>query len=343
MKYPLFKVSMRDTVIEPLTKTLLSGYIGEGPKVKQFEEELSNYIGSCVTTNSCTAAIQMAAELIDVRDKVVISTPATCTATNIALLNAGAKIVWADVDAKTGNISGESIYDLMYNDHHKPAAIACVHYGGKLCSNGILTFEVPVIEDCAHRFYRGLGGYQCYSFQAIKFLTTVDGGALVCPDEVSTKRAQLMRWFGIDRETGNSMRCMNPIYEAGHKFHMNDVNATIGLEQLKTAWKNVAIHQRNAKKYCEAFGTDFDPTCDYWIYVYHAEEKEKFIEHMAKDGIATSIVHGRNDVHPIFKKSRRHLPGVDEFYRTQVAIPVGWWLSEEDIDFIINAVRRYKP
>lgn len=279
--------------------------------------------------------------MIDVRGKKVISTPATCTATNIALKNAGAEIVWADVDSVTGNIDINSVYKTFYN-HENVVAIACVHYGGALCDKRLFNLELPLIEDCAHRFNSSLGGYECYSFQAIKFMTTVDGGALVCPNDVDRERARLMRWFGIDRKAGGSMRCMNPVYEKGFKFHMNDVNATIGIEQLKYTENNVNKHKENAKRYCESFDMEYRKDSDYWLFVIHVNDRDEFIEYMNENGVMTSTVHGRNDLHPIFKRPRKHLPGVDSFYKTQVAIPVGWWLTDNDIDKITELVKKWK-
>jgi dTDP-4-amino-4,6-dideoxygalactose transaminase len=102
---PLFQVLMPDSVIEPLKETLKSGYIGEGPRVKEFEAALAPWLGNdkILSLNSCTSAIQLALRLAGVGPgDEVISTPMTCTATNMPILAMGAKIVWSDIDPWTG-------------------------------------------------------------------------------------------------------------------------------------------------------------------------------------------------------------------------------------------------
>ena len=130
---PLFKVFIPESVIEPLCKVLLSGYIGEGPRVEEFERQLGPWFANdnVLTVNSGTSALQLALRLANVGyGDEVVSTPMTCSATNEPILAMGAKIIWADIDAWTGNIDPK---DVARKITPKTKAIMCVHWGGYPC------------------------------------------------------------------------------------------------------------------------------------------------------------------------------------------------------------------
>lgn len=358
---PLFRVFMPESVMEPLRRTLFSGFIGEGPRVEEFERKLGPWFGSerVLALNNGTAALQLALRLAGVGPgDEVISTPMTCSATNLPVLALGAKIVWADIDPWTGTIDPGSVVEKVTP---RTRAIICVHWGGYPCDldelNALATGRgVALIEDACHAFgsiYRGrpIGAHSdfaCFSFQAIKELTTVDGGALVCKSGADFKRGRLMRWYGIDRDAAREdLRCETDIKEYGYKFHMNDVSATIGIEQLKHVEENIRLHRRHAARYDEAFRGlaslrplryEADRSSAHWLYTVRVKDRLGFAAHMRDHGIVVSQVHARNDTHTVFRESRVELAGVDEFSAEQVSIPVGWWLNEEDLRHIIGAV-----
>ena len=362
---PLFRVFMPETVVEPLRKVLLSGYVGEGPRVEEFEHQLAPWFGSdnVLALNNGTAALQLALRLANVGyGDEVISTAMTCTATNEPILVMGAKIVWADIDPWTGNIDPK---DVVRKITPKTKAIMCVHWGGYPCDLDELNIiaaehDLKLIEDACHAFgstYHGkpIGSHSdfvCFSFQAIKEMTTVDGGALVCKSKQDRERGRLLRWYGIDRKSKRrDLRCEDDILEYGYKFHMNDVTAVIGLEQLKYVDDNIDKRLRNAAKYDQTFKNleavkplryknDRSGSC--WLYTVRAKNRQKFMEHMKNAGITVSQVHARNDKHTMFRDFRTQLPGVDEFTSEQVSIPVGWWLSDKDLAHVINAVLEYE-
>ncbi len=345
---PLFKVFMPESVMAPLKEVLMSGYIGEGEQVKKFENALVPWFNNAnvVTTNCGTSAIQLALRLSGVGPgDEVITTPMTCTATNMPILALGAKVVWADIHPWTGNIEPRSV---KHKITEKTKAVICVDWGGYPCDFAELNYVtekagVKLIEDACHGFgsiyhSRMTGShcdFSCFSFQAIKHITTVDGGALTCKRHDDYKRAKLLRWYGIDRTaTNRALRCENDITEYGYKFHMNDVAATIGLEQLKYASKTIAKHRENAAVYDEISGAlDYtnDRKSSYWLYTLRVDDRPEFIAYMRNKGIATSAVHARNDIHTIFKDSRADLPGVDEFSAENVCIPVGWWVKNPEM------------
>lgn len=362
---PLFKVFMPESVMGPLRTTLFSGFIGEGPRVEEFERELGPWVGSerVLTLNNGTAALHLALRLAGVRPgDEVVSTPMTCSATNMPVLALGAKVVWADIDPWTGTVDPVSVAAKI---SPRTRAIICVHWGGYPCELDELNElaaerGVALIEDACHAFgstYRGRpvgahSDYVCFSFQAIKELTTVDGGALVCRSPADFERGRLLRWYGIDRRAPREdLRCEADILEHGYKFHMNDVNATIGIEQLKYVAENIRRHRGHAARYDEAFRglaslrplrSSTDRSSAHWLYTVRVRDRRAFAAHMRDSGVVVSQVHARNDRHTVFTESRAELPGVDEFAAEQVSIPVGWWLKDADLRRIIDAVLEYE-
>ena len=363
---PLFKVFMPESVMDPLRDVLFSGYIGEGPRVEEFERALAPWVGNdnALALNNGTAALHLALRLANVGyGDDVISTPMTCSATNVPILAMGANIIWADIDPWTGTIDPS---DVIKKITAKTKAIICVHWGGYPCDldelNAIATQHgIKVIEDACHAFgstYHGkpIGSHSdfvCFSFQAIKEMTTIDGGALLCKSKTDCERGRLLRWYGIDRRMKQKdLRCETDIAEFGYKFHMNDVTAVIGIEQLKYVRKNLKKHHAHASQYNETFTNSKaarllhyknDRSSSYWLYTIQVQHPHQFIEYMKNAGITASQVHARNDTHTAFKDFKTDLPGVNEFASKQVSIPVGWWLSEEDVLMIINAVKNYVP
>ena len=194
-------------------------------------------------------------------------------------------------------------------------------------------------------FARGILVHNCWSFQAIKFLTTGDGGALLVPTE-QRDRAELLRWYGLDRKTKSEFRCDQNIKEAGYKYHMNDIAATIGLGNFDEAHENRQQNIENAKMYSESF-SDLpitvpppDDQCPFWIYSLITGNRSSLQEHLGDMGIESSQVHASCDRHDVMRWDEP-LNGVFSFDLSQLAIPVGWWLTDPEKELIIASVRSY--
>jgi dTDP-4-amino-4,6-dideoxygalactose transaminase len=288
-----------------------------------------------------------------------------CTATNEPVLERGADIIWADVKPDTGEIDPDSVELRIRHADEKVSAIICVHWGGYPCDLDSLNeigarYGIPVIEDAAHAFgavYKGrligsVSRFTSFSFQAIKQLTTVDGGLLTCAEQDDYERGKLLRWYGICREGRSGFRCEPDIREPGYKFHMNDVNATIGIVQLRHVDEVLAAHRGNALFYdmelSDVAGVEVphrfpDRASSYWLYTILVDGGVKEFEgFMGERGVQVSPTHKRNDVHTMMAAFRgASLPGVDEFERRQVSIPVGWWVSPDDRVRVVEAVKEW--
>lgn len=339
-----------------VNKVLKSGFVGQGPVVEEFEAALKYHLkfDYGVTVNSCTSAIWLGLYLAGVRpNSYVISTPMTCLATNSVPYQMGAKILWADVD-EFGNMDPKSIEDLLGEFSPNVKAILTVDWGGLPCDyDELRCFNVPIVEDAAHAFmatYKGrpitqdCGDFVCYSFGPIKHLTSIDGGLLVTPEK-DYQRAKLLRWFGLDRETGvDAMRCYLDTPEGiGFKFHMNDFNAAVGLSNIDAGRWSVLKHRENAAYYDKRFkGTSLaldwpkDRESSFWLYNIFVESPLRFAEFMKEKGIMASQVHRRNDTFKPFLKWQRQLPNLDKFYSKMTALPVGWWLSAHEREYIAD-------
>lgn len=361
---PLFKVHTPPNIGNKIQEVFDAGTITEGEYSDKFEKDFGYYVNNqnCSLVNSCTSALTLAYKLSDLGvDDEIITTPMTCMATNEPAHLTGAKLVFADIDPTTGNIDPQSIKKRLTK---KTKAIVAVHWAGQPfeiydIQNIIKNYnpKIKLIEDAAHALgasymNKPIGShsdYVCFSFQAIKHLTTVDGGAICSLSDVDDARIKKIRWFGLDRKYPGS-RWEQDIIESGYKFHMNNVNAIIGLEQMKYLDFIISSHKKNGKLYDEKINNSkiiklrrtTNSESSYWIYSLLVDDKEKFKQHLLREGIASDVVHVRNDRYSVFNSFKQQdLQGTDFFCDKMINIPVGWWLSEDDVKKIINVVNSY--
>ena len=297
-------IAPKEEMMPALEEILYSGYIAMGEAVGNFETKFGNYIDNerVLALNSGTAALHIALCLLNVGNgDEVISTAMTAEPTNTTIALTGAKVVWADVDVKTGLLDPESVRKKITE---KTKAIMLVHYAGMVCNmdefNKISEeFNVPIIEDTAHALgskYKGkmVGSnsrFTCYSFQAIKHLTTVDGGAISFLNDEDMDEAAKLRWFGLNKKV-----TLIPYYE------------------------------------------NTEPS--YWLYTLKVENRDDFCRMLKDAGIEASQLHHRSDTHSVFQQSKCDLPALDQFYSEFVHIPCGWWVSDEDRERIVDLIKR---
>lgn len=357
---PLVKTSIppKEQLMPVLEKVLYSGYVAQGEQVEQFERAFEKYIGGghSLTLNSGTAALHIALILAGVQEESeVISTALTAEPTNVAIKMTGARIRYADIDPDTGTLLPESV-EAAINQHTK--AIMLVDYAGIPVNVSAFQaisekYNIPVIHDAAHALgakYNGLKTgnhfpFTIFSFQAIKHLTTIDGGILQCLSESDYEQGKLVRWFGIDKKKS---RLDNNITLQGYKYHMNNVNATIGLLQIESIHQIVEAHIRNGKFFDTALQgvpgvevLNYYPGSEpsYWLYTLKVENRDGFIRKLSEQGIMASELHKRNDLHAYLNDFDCKLPNLDRFYEKMVHIPCGWWLSRDDRNRIVHTIK----
>lgn len=347
---PLFNVLMSPDALRMVKDTLYSGQITQGGRVVGFENELSKVFGHPVlATNSCTSAIDLAMHLCGVGPgDEVITTPVTCTATNSPIVTRRAIPVWSDVDRVTALIDPR---DVARKITSKTKAIVVVDWCGDPVDCGKIRKVcrgLPIIQDAAHSFgairtAQTSGDYICWSFQAIKHLTTGDGGAIATPPD-QFERARLLRWFGLDR-TKPGHRFLQNIQEVGYKYHMNDISASIGLANLPMAIESVKRHRGNARYYQSKLGglknvsvAPHSKTSSHWLYMILVENRDGFMDFSKERGFESTPAHGRNDVHLGFNYPNGSLDGTQLYCSKNAAIPCGWWVGESERKQIANSV-----
>ena len=370
MKYPLFKVHINsDHALGLIKKVLDSGYINEGEQVTEFQEQLKKYlkVENLVLLNSCTSALTVALKLCGVGPgDEVITTAMTCVATNTPVVNLGAKIIWADIDSSTGSISPE---DIKRKITPRTKAILYVNWAGTPAQIEEI-YEIArqrkiyVVQDAAHAFaatwndkpISDFADFTCYSFQAIKHLSTGDGGALIVKDSEKFKLARKLKWFGYDRDEAKDekgewkgQRWSADIKpgEVGYKFNMNNIAAVIGISQMKSIDEILLKHRTNAAIYRKIFSNSKqiknlvipqEANSSYWVYTClvnsNSRVRDLLLEKLNLEGIGAGLVHLPNDIYSAFKEFNIELPGTRDFEERQISLPCGWWISEEECEEI---------
>lgn len=359
---------MPASVMKPLKKVLFSGFVNEGAQVTEFENRLRKLAGNPFTmaTNSCTSSITLALKIAGVGPgDEVITSPMTCVATNTPISNLFAKPVWCDIDVNTGNIDSAKIQEKITG---RTKAILFVDWTGipadldKINAIG-RKHGIKVIEDAAQGLgasYKGrnvgsISDFTCFSFQAIKHINTGDGGALSFSEEADFQRGKKLKWFGIDREAtkdsagnwkGSRWDCVIP--EAGYKFHMNNIEAAIGIEQLKSFGAILKAHRRNAGYFVKSLNgvagirlpkieQGVEPA--WWVFMLFAERRDDLSRKLAERGVHSSMLHVRNDIYECFEGSKQDLPSVTRFQESELCIPCGWWVCAEEREYIVNIIK----
>lgn len=338
-------------------ETIMSSWINTGPKVEKFEEMFRNAFNFryALAVDSGTSALRLAYAVagIGYRDEV-ITTPWTMVATNTALLEQGAVPVFADIKYESGNIDPA---DIERKITKKTKAIVVVHVAGYPCDMDeiwAIGFEhgIPVIEDCAHAIGAEYGnhyvGYAsnaaCFSFQAIKQITTGDGGMFVTVRKNWAEKANRLRWFGMDKKT----RYNNPITELGFKYNMNDIAATMGIEAMKEIHTIIRLRRNIAKLYRDELdgvkGVELmewkpDRVSGHWTFPIHVKRRERFFRKMKQYGIGTGVMFRRNDYHPIFGGFRNDLPNTEKSDMDVAVIPLHLGLSPKNIEYIVETIK----
>jgi len=357
-----------EEVIPEVTKVLQSKWINTGKKEKELREKARRKwdFPYCVAVNSCTSALRASLAIIGVGPgDEVISTPYTFIATNTAILEQGAKPVFADIKYEDLNIDPKSI-EKKITDQTK--AIIVVHYGGNPCDLDEIRkigrkHNLPIIEDAAHAMgskYKGkyigsVGEVVCFSLQVVKIINSGDGGLIATNNEEYYQKLKKIIWYGIDRE-GKKTNLLDPLPESfkgdtvGFKYNMNDITATlasVGLDHFEEpATRRRIIGKRYRKELAECpkiklmryYG---DRTPNYQIFPIHVENRVRFAKYLRKHNIMVNINNRRNDIYPMFGEIRKDLPITTLVDSDVILLPIHADLTENQVNHIIKTVQEY--
>ena len=355
MSVDFFSTTINNTINKKISKLFNSGFISSGKKNDEFEKKFKNFFNLkyCTAVNSGTSSLHLALMCIGVSKGDEIILPAqTFIATGLAILYCGAKPIFADIQPNTGNICPISVKKKISK---KTKAIMAVHWGGYPCDLDELKLickkkKIFLIEDAAHSIgsiYKGkiigqISDFTCFSFQAKKQITTGDGGMLVCKNKKHHRKAQKLKWFGIDRKSKREYlgeRIYN-INEIGYKYHMNDIAALIGLENLKITKAKIKHLRLIAKAYDRELKNIKGITIlkrsknvisSYWLYTILVDDRSKFFHLLKKHKIQTSLVHRRIDRYKIFGGINNDLTGQRTFNKKHICLPIHEKVKIEDV------------
>tara|TARA_B100000029_G_C17532120_1_gene943637 strand:- start:544 stop:1686 length:1143 start_codon:yes stop_codon:yes gene_type:complete len=347
-----------------IAKTIKSRWVGQGPKVELLEKKFSKKLINneyALATGSGTDALHLSYLLSNIKkDDEVIVPIFTCTATNIPLLYIGAKIVFADIDPNTMNICTKSVEKLITK---KTKAIICVHYGGLPCDMHELVriskkHNLVLIEDAAQAIgakYNNkkigtFGKFSAFSFQAIKHITTGDGGMLVLKNKNDYIKAKRIRWFGIDRDKKYKGTWSNDIFEIGYKYQMTDISATLGIDSLSEVNNLIRYRRKLYFRYLKNFSKnskirvldDHDNKKFHaaWLITIAIDNKDYLQKKLNSKNIEANQVHFRNDKYTIFKKFAKNykFKNMDNLENKYLVLPLHHKLKVHDIDYICNII-----
>lgn len=365
----LFRVYMPPGAADKVKEIMYSGYIAEGVNVKEFENKLRAYLHNenILTTNSCTSSIQIALRLANVQaGDEVLSTPQTCLASNAPIMTLGAKPVWVDVDPKHGMISPESLVNTI-KAHPEAKAVIYVCWGGDLgplqqidaiCKEHNIKLIVDAAQAFGLRYNSGQtflgdgthGNIIGFSFQAIKTLTTGDGGAMAFRCKEDLNHAYKLKWFGLDRDgfrtPNGEIDWKADVPEIGFKMHMNNIAGCIGCAQMDdNIDARLFKYLVNDLMLTEALEGVLErswrgPTAA-WVSTFLCDDPVGLLEFLREKGIHSSQLHVNNDVYSGFHADPVDLPGVKEFMKRHICLPCGWWVSDENIKYMVECVKGF--
>jgi dTDP-4-amino-4,6-dideoxygalactose transaminase len=360
----LFYPNVPKTAIEEVSKVLQSRWIGQGPRVAEFEQQFATRFagkGKALAVGSGTDALHLAYILAGLQPGDEVITPVfTCTATTIPFLYMGVNFRFADVDPTTLNINVQHVRELV---NEKTKAIICVHYGGLPCDMDELQaiareYNIPIIEDAAHALgatYKGkpigsISDFTMYSFQAIKHITTGDGGMLIVQDPALVTKGERIRWFGIDRSNKQKGTWENDIWEVGYKYQMTDIGAAMGLAGLQEFDATLAHRQQLFDVYrkglknisgIQLIGADYtDRTHAAWLCTAIVENRVDFMKYLREHKIESGQVHYRNDRYSVLGGRRDDLPHMDAVEEKYIVLPLNNHLTEAQIEYVCDTIRK---
>lgn len=361
--------SIEEDEIREVVDTLKSGWLTMGPKTIKFEQMISKYTGArhAITVNSCTAALHLSLVALGIGHKdEVITTPYTFAATGNVIINAGAKPVFVDIKRDTYNIDPEKIEEKITPN---TKAIIPVHYAGQACDIGAIIDIAEdnglfVIEDAAHAIgseYEGrkigsFGTTTCFSFYATKNMTTGEGGAITTDDDSIADRLRALRLHGISKDAWNRYsekgKWRYEINDAGWKYNMTDIQASLGICQIKKLDRFIDTRREYANIYNTSLSelkgviTPFeDPRSKHIYHLYplliDGYNRDEFIEDMHKRNIGCSVHFIPLHLHPLYRSmgfKQGDYPNAEWVYEREVSLPLYPKMTVKEIDRVLNSV-----
>lgn len=370
------KPQIEEDEINDVVSCLKAGWIGTGPKVHEFEEKFKKFKKSqhAIALNSCTAALHLAmlASGIGKGDEV-ITTPMTFCATINAIIHCGATPVLADCDRKTMNILPEEIEKKITA---KTKAILPVHFAGRICNMEAIMdlarrYDLLVIEDCAHATESELDGTNagtfgdigCFSFYVTKNVVCGEGGMIVTDDHKLAEKIKILGLHGMTKDAWKRFSDEGYVHyevvQAGYKYNMMDIQAAIGINQLRRVDNNWNIRKNIWEQYNNAFKelpchTPHEPQNNerhaYHLYTPFIDieklgkKRDWVLNAIAAENIGAGVHYIPVHLHPFYKKSfnwqKGDFPNAEWIGERTISLPLSPALNESDVASVIEAFQK---
>ncbi len=346
------------------------GYFGLAYKTAELEDEIAGYVGTdryVIATNTGTTALHLALDTIGIKDGDEVFMPSfTFIATAQAVVMCGGKPVFCEVDPVTFLMD---VNDVRKRITDRTKAIIPVHYAGRPCDmDELLKIReetgIRIIEDAAHAFgseYKGkkigsFGDITCFSFDSIKVMTCGEGGAILTDDAAFDDLSRKKRLLGIDRKAMHvkDWKKRSWVYDvptAGYRYHMSNINAAIGLAQIK----KVDMFIRRRRELCHLYdeklkgvnGIECMPegydSITPFMYVIRVKDgrrdqlKDYLMEHDIESGISYIPCHQFT----LFRNNGDTYPVTDQIYREILCLPMHFELSDDDVVEVTDRIREF--
>ena len=360
--------------IDDVVAIMKSGWLGTGPKVAQFEHDFAHFTGMphAVALNSCTAALHLSILAADIKPgDEVITTPLTFCGTVNAIIHAGATPILADVDPVTMNIDPKEVEKKITS---KTRALLPVHFAGRPCNMDALyalakQYNLKIIEDCAHAIeteYKGrkagtFGDFGCFSFYVTKNIITGEGGMVITSNRENADRIKILALHGMSKDAWNRFGDEGykhyQVVECGFKYNMMDMQAVIGIQQLRRIdayWKK---RQEIWEQYQTAFAhlpvtlpapAEPDTKHAYHLYTLRIDAKkaglsrDEFLNRMTAHNIGVGVHYMSIPEHPYYQKTfgwkPEDYPVAMRIGRETVSLPLSPKLTDIDVQEVIESV-----
>jgi len=365
---PYGKQKIEQDDIDAVIQTLKSDYLTTGPKVKEFEDALSNYCGAkyTVSVSNGTAALHLASLVLLKEGDKVLTTPNSFLATSNAIVYAGAKPIFVDI-AKDGNIDLDLCEEALKNDSTIKALYA-VAFSGNMINQEKLkhikeTYKVTILEDNAHSIgaiYNGIKAGSCvnsdmsiFSFHPVKHLTTAEGGAITTNSKELYEKLLILRNHGMVK-TAEMKPWEYEMQELGFNYRITDIQCALGVSQLKKLPAFIERRFEIVKKYDEAFKDTFikplytfDGKSSYHLYVVQVGfnslniSKVELFHKLREKKIGIQLHYMPINKQPYYKSlgyGEENTPNMDRYYEECFSLPMYPLLSDKEQTYVIKTL-----